>query len=181
VPSPNSARSQESKSRVQPAPLRGLGALAVPEWAARRHGTGAGHAAQPSHSGGDGIPPGELVRRYQGASPRHMMAPPCRCLCIKCPCTGAGARVRGALERGGPRSRPERTLERGRARSRGGAGTRARRSLLEGSAPPRTGRSPPEGGAHPRARRSLLEGIFEWAASCMVRRGVFSVWLSCGF
>jgi hypothetical protein len=31
---------------VQPAPLRGLGALAVPEQAARRHGTGTGHAAQ---------------------------------------------------------------------------------------------------------------------------------------
>jgi hypothetical protein len=43
---PNPAGSQESRSRVQPAPLRGLGALAVPEQAARRHGTGIGHAAQ---------------------------------------------------------------------------------------------------------------------------------------
>jgi hypothetical protein len=34
APPPNPARSQESKSRVQPAPLRGLGALAVPEQAA---------------------------------------------------------------------------------------------------------------------------------------------------
>jgi hypothetical protein len=79
------------------------------------------------------------------------MAPPRRCQGIKCPRTGAGARVRSALERGRPRSR-------------GGAGPRARRSLLEVSVPPQTGRSPPEGGAHTRARRSLLEGIFEWAA-----------------
>jgi hypothetical protein len=46
TPPPNPAGSQESRSRVQPAPLRGLGALAVPEQAARRHGTGTGHAAQ---------------------------------------------------------------------------------------------------------------------------------------
>jgi hypothetical protein len=46
APLPNPARSQESKSRVWPAPLRGLGTLAIPEQAARRHGTGAGHAAQ---------------------------------------------------------------------------------------------------------------------------------------
>jgi hypothetical protein len=46
TPPPNPAGSQESGSRVQPAPLRGLGALAVPEQVARRHGTGTGHAAQ---------------------------------------------------------------------------------------------------------------------------------------
>jgi hypothetical protein len=73
---------------------------------------------QVPHSGGDGFPPGELVRRHRGASPRHMMAPPRRCQGIKCPRTGAGARVRSALERGGHRSRAERTLERGGARSR---------------------------------------------------------------
>jgi hypothetical protein len=83
-----------------------------------------------SHSGGDGIPPGELVWRYLGASPRRMMALPRRC-------QGINARVReqahacGApsseadpvrgertLERGGPRSRGERALERGGACSR---------------------------------------------------------------
>jgi hypothetical protein len=31
APPPNPARSQESRSRVRPAPLRGLGALAIPE------------------------------------------------------------------------------------------------------------------------------------------------------
>jgi hypothetical protein len=46
TPPPNPARSQESRSRVRPAPLRGLRALAVPEQAARRHGTGTGHTAQ---------------------------------------------------------------------------------------------------------------------------------------
>jgi hypothetical protein len=117
-----------------------------------------------SHSGGDGLPPGELVPRRRGASPRRMMAPSRSCQGIKCLRTGAGARVRGALERGGPCSRGERAFERGGSRSRGGAGPRARRSLLEVSVPPRTGQSLPEGGAHPRARRSLLEGIFEWAA-----------------
>jgi hypothetical protein len=34
-----------------------------------------------------------------------MMAPSRRCQDVKCPRTGAGARVRGALERGGARSR----------------------------------------------------------------------------
>jgi hypothetical protein len=114
APPHNPVRSQESKSRVQPARLRGLGALAVPEQVARRHGTGTGRAAQsPPHSGRDGLPPGELVRRHRGASPGRMMAPPRRCQGIKCPRTGAGARARSALERGGPRSRAGRTLERG--------------------------------------------------------------------
>jgi hypothetical protein len=120
APPPNPAGSQESKSRERPAHLRGLNVLAVPEQAARRHGTGTGRAAQspPPHSGGDGLPPGELVRRHRGASPRRMMVPPRRCQGVKCPRTGAVARVRSALERGGPRSRAERTLERGGACSR---------------------------------------------------------------
>jgi hypothetical protein len=71
--------------------------------------------------------------------------------------------VRGALERGGPRSRGASPRAR-RTLFEGGAGPRARWSLLEVSVPPRTGRSLPEGGARPRARRSLLEGIFEKAA-----------------
>jgi hypothetical protein len=43
---PNPAKSRESKSRVRPAHLRGLGALAVREQAARRHGASTGHVAQ---------------------------------------------------------------------------------------------------------------------------------------
>jgi hypothetical protein len=38
-----------------------------------------------------------------------MMAPSCRRQGVKCPCTGAGARVRGTLERGGPRPRGNET------------------------------------------------------------------------
>jgi hypothetical protein len=140
---------------MQPAPLRGLGALAVPEQAARRHGTGTGRAAQspPPHSDGDGLPPGELVRRHRGASPGRMMAPPRRCQGIKCPRRGAGARVRSALERGGPRSRAGRTLERGGPRSgeahpleRGGARPREARILERGETYSRGSSSGPPGG-----------------------------------
>jgi hypothetical protein len=141
---------------VQPAPLRGLGALAVPEQA---HGvTGLAPAAPhspppPTHSDGDGLPPGELVRRHRGASPGRMMAPPCRCQGIKCPRTGAGARAWGALERGGPRSRAGRTLERGRPRSReahslerGGAHPKEARTLERGETSSRESSSGPPGG-----------------------------------
>jgi hypothetical protein len=133
-----------------------------------------------SHSGGDGIPPGELVRWYRGVSPRRMMVPPRRCQGIKCQRTGAGARAWSTLERGGPRSRGASPRAR-RTPFEGGAGPRARRSLLEVSVPPRTGRSLPEGGTHPRARRSLLEGIFERAALVgrwgPPRRGSCPAWL----
>jgi hypothetical protein len=114
----------------------------------------------------------------------------------------AGARVRGARERGGPQPRAERTLERGETRSRGsepssGAGP------LEGRVAPRTGRNPFEEGVAPRTgqspleeerplerggacSRGLLDGPSWWASgvlphglcparlvSCMVRLGVF--------
>jgi hypothetical protein len=77
APSPNPARSQESKSRVRPAPLRGLGALAVPERAARRHGTGTDHTAQcfpqwrgwdPSWGVGAAVP-GREPQAHDGAAP----------------------------------------------------------------------------------------------------------------
>jgi hypothetical protein len=107
----------------------------------------------PPPSGGDGLPPGELVRRHRGASPGHMMAPPRRCQGIKCLRTGAGARVRGALERGGHRSRAGRTLERGGARSReahplerGGTRPREARILERSEACSRGSSSGPPGG-----------------------------------
>jgi hypothetical protein len=77
APPPNPARSQESKSRVRPAPLRGLGASAVPEQAARHHGTGTGHAAQflpqwrgwaPSWGVGAAAP-GREPQAHDGAAP----------------------------------------------------------------------------------------------------------------
>jgi hypothetical protein len=86
-------------------PLRGLGALAIPEQAAGVMGLAPAALHSPPHSDGDGLPPVELVRRYRGASPGRMMAPSRRCQGVKCLCTGAGARVRGALERGGACSR----------------------------------------------------------------------------
>jgi hypothetical protein len=53
---PGLARSQESSSRVRPAPLRGLGTLAIQEYAAQRHGADAGHAAQSPTVAGMGSP-----------------------------------------------------------------------------------------------------------------------------
>jgi hypothetical protein len=113
------------------------------------------------------------------------MALPRRCQGIKCPRTGAGARVRGALERGGPRSRAERTLE------RGGACSRGERALERGGARSRQAYPLERDGAHPREARILERGeacsrgsssgppwplgaFAAWAVSCMVRRGVFS-------
>jgi hypothetical protein len=55
TPPPNPAGSQESRSRVQPAPLRGLGALAVPEQAARRHRDWHRPRRTVPHSGGDAV------------------------------------------------------------------------------------------------------------------------------
>jgi hypothetical protein len=109
-----------------------------------------------------------------------MMAPPRLCQGVKCPCTGAGARVRGARERGGPQPRAGRTLERDETRSRGsepssGAGP------LEGSVAPRTGRSLPEG-ARALERRGpswWAVGVPRcgpcpaWLVTCMVRLNVF--------
>jgi hypothetical protein len=136
---------------LKPAPLRGLGALAVPEQAAGVTGLtlAALHSPPPPHSDGDGLPPGELVRWHRGASPGRMMAPSHRCQGVKCPRTGAGARVRGALERGGPRSRVGRTLERGGACSRGNGPS----SEVE---PVRGKRTPSNGTEPARGRRASL-------------------------
>jgi hypothetical protein len=50
------AKSREKGSRVQPAPLRGRGALAVREWAAQRHEADTGHVAQSPTVAGMGFP-----------------------------------------------------------------------------------------------------------------------------
>jgi hypothetical protein len=50
------AESREKGSRVQPAPLRGRGALAVREWAAQCHGADTGLVAQFSIVAGMGFP-----------------------------------------------------------------------------------------------------------------------------
>jgi hypothetical protein len=95
----------------------------------------------PSPSDGDGFLPGELVRRHRGVSPGRMMASSRRYQGVKCPCTGAGACVRGALERGGPRPRAGRTLERG--------GTCSRGSEPSSEAEPARGKCYPSNGAEP--------------------------------
>jgi hypothetical protein len=85
------------------------------------------------------VAPGCEPRVHDGAVLRRQV--------VKCPCTGTGARVRGTLERGGPRPRAGRTLERG--------GTRSREVLpLErGEARPKGARILERGGA--RSRGSL--------------------------
>jgi hypothetical protein len=50
------AESREKGSRVQPAALRGRGALAVREWAAQCHGADTGHVAQFPAVAGMGFP-----------------------------------------------------------------------------------------------------------------------------
>jgi hypothetical protein len=50
------ADSREKGSRVQPAPLRERGALAVREWAAQCHGADTGHTAQLPAVAGMGFP-----------------------------------------------------------------------------------------------------------------------------
>jgi hypothetical protein len=97
-------------------------------------------------------------------SPRRMMAPSRRCQGIKCMRTRAGARVRSALERGGPRSRAGRTLERGGARSR------EAHPLEWGGARPREARILERSEACPRGVFEWAAGAFvAWAMSCMVK------------
>jgi hypothetical protein len=62
---------------VQPAPLRGLGALAVREWAAQCHGAYTSHVAKSPTVAGMG-PPRELAEQRRGVIPRRMMARLCR-------------------------------------------------------------------------------------------------------
>jgi hypothetical protein len=143
------------------------------------------HSPPPPHSDGDRLPPGELVRRHRGACPGRMMALSRRCQGVKCPRTAAGARARGALERGGPRSRAGRPLERGGACSRG-SGPSSESSPRSREAHPRE-----RDGARPREARILERGEAcsrgcsrgppwwavevpaAWAESCMVRQSVF--------
>jgi hypothetical protein len=82
------------------------------------------------------------------------------------PAYGAGARVRGARERGGPQPRAGHTLERGETRSRGVL------PLERGDARPKGACSLERGGVR-------FEGILTWAAS-MGRRspcGQCPAWL----
>jgi hypothetical protein len=80
-----------------------------------------------------------------------MMALSRRCQGVKCPCTGAGARERGA---------PSSEADTGRGR----VGPSSEAEPARGGAGPRAGRSPLEGSASLRTGRSLLEGIFERVA-----------------
>jgi hypothetical protein len=83
------------------------------------------------------------------------------------PVYGAGARVRGTLERGGPRPRAGRTLERGGARSRevlplerGDARPKGVLPLERGDARPKGARILERGGA---CSRGSLRGPPRWA------------------
>jgi hypothetical protein len=101
-----------------------------------------------------------------------MMAPPHHCQGIKCLHTGAGARVRGSLERGGPRPRAERTLKRGGARSR------QAHPLEWGGARPREARTLERGGARSRGSLSgppwwTVGASMAWAMPCMFKLGMF--------
>jgi hypothetical protein len=50
------AEQREESSRVRPAPLRGRGTLAIPEWAAQCHGADTGLVAQSPTVAGMGSP-----------------------------------------------------------------------------------------------------------------------------
>jgi hypothetical protein len=115
------------------------------------------------HSGGDGFPPGELVRQDRGASPRRMMAPPCHGRSIKClyPRTGSGVRARSALERGGARSREAFSLE------RGGAHPREACALERGGACSRGSLSGP--------LRWAVRATVAWAMPCVLKRDVLAL------
>jgi hypothetical protein len=110
-----------------------------------------------------------------------MMALSRRCQGVKCPCTGADARERGALERSGPRSRAGRPLERGGARSKGSGPSsgadpaRGKRTPSNGTEPAR-GRRAPSSEAKPAQEGRLggpLGSFATWAVSCMVRQSMF--------
>jgi hypothetical protein len=120
------------------------------------------------------------VRRHRGVSPRHMMAPPCHRQGIKCPCTGVGARVRGALERGGPSPRAERTLERGGACSRGN-GPSSEAEPSRGKCTPSNGTEPARGrrasSREAKPARGDLQGGRLGGPSGLLRRGPFPAWL----
>jgi hypothetical protein len=73
------AESREKGSRVQPAPLRGHGVLAVREWAEQHHGTDTGLVTQfPQWRGW--ASPRELAEQRRGVIPRRVMA---RLCCVR--------------------------------------------------------------------------------------------------
>jgi hypothetical protein len=120
------------------------------------------------------------VRQHRGANPGHMMAPSRRRQGVKCPRTGAGARVRGALERGEAWSRAGRTLDRGGARSRGSVPSneaepvRGKRTSSNGTDPAR-GRRASSSEAKP-ARGDLQEGRLGGPLRSL-RHGPYPAWL----
>jgi hypothetical protein len=149
------AESREEGSRVQPAPLRGRGALAVREWVAQCHGADTGLVAQSPTVAGMGFPygvggtaPGRDSQARDGAA--------LLCQSIKCPYPRAGA---GALVRE-PRAR--RSRSRGREPSSEKEPARGRRGPSSEAEPARVG-------VNPRARRNLLGGSRGWAT--LVGRG----------
>jgi hypothetical protein len=160
---------------VKPAPLRGLGTLAVLEQA---HGvTGLTPATLlspfPTVMG-----MGSLLGSWCGGTgaraPGARWHRPAGVRALNAQCTGAGVCARGALERGGPCSR-------GSGPSSGAEPARGERTPSNGTEPPR-GRRVPSSEAKP-ARRALREGHLGGQlrsfVSCTVRQGVF--WFCCRF
>jgi hypothetical protein len=101
-------------------PLRGLGALAIQEWAAQCHGADTGLTAQRSTVAGMDSPR-ESVEQHQGVIPRRV-----RVVARSCGVRALNARTReqeqvraGALEQGGPHPRGCLALERGEPHPRG--------------------------------------------------------------
>jgi hypothetical protein len=108
------ADSRGKGSRVQPAPLRGRGALAVREWAAQCHGADTDHAAQfPAVAGMSS--PRELAKQRRGVIPKCVMVRLCRVRALNARTrVREQVRLRGCLERGGgePSSEAEPAQER---------------------------------------------------------------------
>jgi hypothetical protein len=137
----------------------------------------------PSHSGGDGRLPGELVRRHRGASPGRMMAPSCGVRALKARVRGLAHACGAPVSVAGPsRGRDEPSSETRPAR--GGVIPRAGRDRLEGSVAPRTGRSLPEGARALERRGPSWWAVGvprrgpcpSWLVTCMVRLNVFRYW-----
>jgi hypothetical protein len=107
------ASAQKRRSRVPPAPFEGATCYPM----AQCHGADTVLAAQCYTTAGMASPR-ELVEQCRDAIPGRAKVVMCvlQCQGIKCPYTGAGARVivrAGALERGGPRPRGCLALKRG--------------------------------------------------------------------
>jgi hypothetical protein len=158
---------------VQPAPLRGFGALAVSEQAARCHGTGTGHAAQSSPQwrgwapswGVGAAAPGREPQAHDGAAPPFVRALNARVREQARACGAPSSKTGPVRGRSGPSSEAE--------------PARGKRTPSNGVEPARGGRTP-SSEAKP-ARGDLRVGRLggplgasaAWAVSCTVKRGVF--------